>query len=533
LDNDERGKGALTLQTLAALYHKVPLLVSTSLLKNIFVGIATRHVTAEEALKDSTGESIFLFYVATVRTSFQDKEWLILKIGDNLVLLLPMHVVQKLGGSPEARGLVFTQQEFNLGLKISSFEKFTREGFLAFLEKYTPPRQLNYFLDGITSLLITHDEYVKNNALSQQPQWTFFLNGHGLVKGNIAGLSEETFLNFLQYLNTQLLTRFLVVSSCFAMSVIKQNREKMLSTYLFPIAVIGSVDCAAFVPHPILHVEGSAKTSRWQFAENLTQSFEYVWEKKYDSSPYDASLILASEAILLQADAGGQQDASYFAAYVPYVLAAGSTTFVPLLPAVEINKQMTLSRGADSPLDILTTIDEQEKQQRYTAQLKYVLLLLNTEPDDRLNIKFPIILRKEYQEQPAPYIMVASRDKNYFYIARIESDWPLSDIINSIGYLHYGVRKIYWIANFVDKSGKESKIYGSPVDGTYTNMIIDVDGQGGVDIYAPSSSGQSTDVESNYEHYTRGTGFHYIDLSHISRVLKNYRAMFSFALDSQ
>jgi|GEM_PF-2887888 len=536
LDNDERGKGAQTLHTLAALYHKVPLLVSTSVLKNIFVGIDTQDVTVEKALQDKTGESIFLFYVATIRALFNDNEWLILKLSENFVLLLPMHVVQKLGGSPEAQEGYFTQQELNLGLKISNFKKLNRNELQAFLKKYTLPQQFDYFLKDVPNLFITQEEYKNNNELSHEPQWTFFLNGHGLVKGNIAGLSEKHFIEFLNYLNTQLLTRFLVVNSCFAMSVIKQNQQSStMLIYSFPIAVIGSVDCVAFVPHPILHVEGPAQTPRWEFAENLDQSFEYVWQKKYDSSPYDASLILASQAILLQTDLYGADPhklAESLAAYVPHVLAAGSTTFAPLLPSVEINQEMAKSRGADRPLDILATIDEQQKQQHYTNKLKYVLLLLNTAPGNQLNIKFPIILRKHSQEQPAPYIMVSSLGKNYFYIAKMESDWSLSDIIYSIGHLAYAARKIYWIANFTDKSGSASWIYtvGDPHVSAvqYKDMIIDFDNPGGgIKVYCPYQEGI-------YACLFFGKGSVRQDSKMDKKeVVDIYRPMFEFALSPQ
>ena len=518
LDDQEVGKGAQTLHTLAALYHKVPLLVSTSLLKNIFVEIDTQQVTVEKALQDNTGELTFLLYVATIRTSFDDKEWLILKkVGGDLVLLLPMHVVQKLGGSQKYEGKSYTQQELNLGLKISNFEKLNSNELLNFLTKYTSPQQLDYFLDGITSLLITQDEYKKNNVLSQQPQWTFFLNGHGLVKGNIAGLSEKHFIEFLNYLNTQLLTRFLVVNSCYAMSVIKRNSSTR-SAYSFPIVVIGAVDCVAYVPHPILHVEGLNKESRWEFAENLAQSFEYIWQNKYDKNPYDIALILASQAIILQKYVVNKDLKESLAAYIPYVLPAHGNTVVPLFPTVEINEEMTRLRDANNSLDVLATIEQQQKQRQHTSQLEYVLLLLNAESGAQLNIQFPLILRKSNREQPAPYIMVSSLGQNYFYMANMDSEWPLMDIIRGMGNFDYGTRKIYWIANFVDRSGIKwpDIILARKSDNgaamTYQNIIIDHDsegtahqGKGGVYVYVP----RFIDIQGtlNYGRYLYKKGF--------------------------
>ena len=567
-DSEEGSVGAETQRVVACLHDKVPLLVSASLLKNIFVDLDITKADEKQLIKKLKEYKEFfpegqyplgshelrLVPVAMMRRAFKVDDWIIRQIGEGLVLMLPMSVVKRAGGSADVKIGDYTERELRLGLKVDSNPVLDGDRLQKFLGSYKVPEseETEYFMDSIwpeennSNLFMIRANYtVSTQAL--QPQWTLLLSGHGALGRLIAALPIGDFINWLHFMETKIVTRFFNLESCYSMGMssrfgfenLDKNIEeidesidamkrkgKILS---FPVALAAAYDVSVQSGSMIVTLNKEDQLE-FQYEKRFKQFFDYVWDKKYQSEPYDAASIMQTVVFLLQPyyyspefwKNNEEADIRIILQNYPQILPAGRDTFINLFPGVEIGSVMARTRT--EPLDVVAA----SRQKGVTWN--YVFLLLQAQFDEveqakpamertgKLLVRFPIVLRKDATQKHAPFIMSSSYGTNYYYIQKMDSGWPLEDIINSIARLRYGIPKIFWIAEFIDRSS------GAPV--TYKDVIVDK----GSDLKGQTAAIYVTTPEKTYLHYTYGYELQKPEVITQKEFMDKYQKLFSFAL---
>jgi len=476
--------GAMTSLVWQALYSKVPLLVSASVLKNIF---------DPSLIKSGWKESIN----STVVSAFKTHDWVIRGVGASLILLLPASL--KISATQTVKDAAskkipfgpadLTECELDLGLKIDHLKALDDEKFVEFLMTYQVPKNSDYFITALwnlerektelariereqkelraavisasteqekkiakqelaaytrivggSDLFVTNADYAQHNALRQQPQWIIYLSGHGILKGIggpvITGLHIPDFRKLLEFLETKITTMLFIYSSCFSMGVNMQrayaDAEKpgQNTTYSFPIALDAFYDVSNYGDSSI------------DYAQKMRLLFDnFVW-KEGPIQPYDIADVLQL-VFYLSLPFGGSHVENY-----PYVRPSGRDSFMPVFPTVEIGEVMAQSRTL--PLNIVAAA----KAKGSKANVIDVLLSANYVP-------FTLV----FDKGESPYLLSAVAGESFHWIVKIESavSFSLLGMILKIAQPKYTQRKIFWINSFVEQhNGK-----------TYKNIIID------------------------------------------------------------
>jgi len=160
LNDSEEGTpdlGPITFEAWAALYYKVPMLISGSLLKTTF-GYGRDAGTSIERMQEIArmgGQNVTSKVAKILRDiaqdSFKSDEWIIRQVGESLVLLVPKTYVH---GSPAATMLTtpgLTDLEYMLGLKIDHMPSLDGKQIYAFAASYKKPKDRDYFIKELWS----------------------------------------------------------------------------------------------------------------------------------------------------------------------------------------------------------------------------------------------------------------------------------------------------------------------------------------------------------------------------------------------
>ncbi len=252
LDEDEKDKfGVASNSLLIALYQEVcPIIVSTSLLYNIF----------EYRSKDNRATDIFyempeMHDAEISKMAFQKDRWVIKQINDSLNLLLPVNYLNLLNVTSDAvkeykysTDDSISDTELRLGFKVNHMKSIDHESihrsFLDYVKKtLLPVEYINYFVNSLDTIFCKKAEY-KNVVI---PEWYIYILGHGLVNHSIVSLSFNDFKQLLQFFDNKILTKLLVVSSCYAAGVNSKiiygdMKSEMQQYFSFPIIFEGLND---------------------------------------------------------------------------------------------------------------------------------------------------------------------------------------------------------------------------------------------------------------------------------------------------
>jgi len=474
LDDSEVGSefGALTQTTWAALQYKVPVLVSASLMKNIFDRPRGNPVLdLSNASPEDRGRVANDF----VRDLFKPQEWVIRRVGESLLLLLPVSRVKGIGAA-ESDPAKFTKRELDLGLKIDHMASLDEKTFFAFLAQYEKPKSQDYFINalGDGSIFVTRTEYAARNAVAQQLQWTIYLGGHGLLGTTIAALQIADFRKTLDFFESKIITKFLVVVACYSAGTNielayadmgKQEQKK----YSFPIAIEASPDTSSKGVGS-LHVLGN-RIKKLEFSYNYKEFFEKIWGDDYQNNPYDVVRITTSIFAVFQKDVVSSSN-------YPQVRPANREYFISLFPGIEIGSAMIASyTNPPKPLDVVKVADQKG------AKWDWLYVVLRADAPKvgsmaKQYIEFPLILN-HYAQKHAPIMLSFAPGAHVAFhrIKQIISDYSWTDIIQPLIETKHGMRKIFWIEKFDDARGKN------------TNVIIDIHEQSGT-VYITDPAGK-------------------------------------------
>lgn len=155
-------------------------------------------------------------------TYFNASEWSVYKINKDFRLLVPQEVLTALPTEQLGNGDIeyITEKERILGLKVDHLDKdLILDSCLTSELLGDYEREPGTFINTLRSIFVT-----KNDTEQETSSWIIYLSGHGYnspgaVKTKcdiIADLSVEEFKNFLQFLEHDIITKFLMYSTCYA-----------------------------------------------------------------------------------------------------------------------------------------------------------------------------------------------------------------------------------------------------------------------------------------------------------------------------
>ena len=277
LDDSEVDKlGAVSYGLLIALYQEAsPIIASTSLLHTLlgysvkdnrsidvlmhdFVRLDSK--TTQKAIQEKKD-------ILISKIGFKEDRWIIKKINNSLNLLIPVSYldslnimrdkVKKIGNVTH----VISDVELQLGLKVNHMETvdyktLSRPIYARVWNYFFGGSPLaDYFVDSLDNVFCKKDDYKSKNI--DNPLWFIFLYGHGLINHSIADLSLNSFKKLLTFLENKVITKLLVIQSCYVAGVntdivygeIKKGTQQY---YSFPIIVQGLNDVITFSQMPEL-----------------------------------------------------------------------------------------------------------------------------------------------------------------------------------------------------------------------------------------------------------------------------------------
>lgn len=458
--------GAITDSIWSALYSKVPIVVSASLLKIVFDPPSTASSQYKEEFRKKfqgyakiTSLEDKALANDIVQDSFKSDEWVMRQVSTSLVLLLPRWLVTSAGDATpidpkDPKG--FTKRELNLGLKIDRMKDLgDKKNLQAFLKSYQKSQNENYFINALTDLFVTGSEYKLNKVLNRKPQWTIYLTGHGNLGDTIASIPIRDFPKLLDFLETKVVTKLFIYSSCYAMGkntqdVYKKEFPGQEHTYSFPIVVEATYDVPVSVEGPrFTFVNGNIAL---KFQENYAKFFDLT---KFTSEPYDIAQAVQLIFPALNPDFFNDILSSN---NFPHVRPIQRDTFISLFPGVEIGTTMTTSRT--EPLDVGAAMENKN----LISDQTYVLLRTTYVP-------FTLILRGKKQ---APLLLSAIPGNAHHHISSIESYYPIKDVIESIMRPDYGASKVFWINEFVEKFSGGLTYHDVIINRPVTDNIVDL-----------------------------------------------------------
>src|SRR5579863_779563 len=265
LDDSEKMEdklGAIGGDLVIALYQQAgPIIVSTSLLYALRElrekDTRSYEIILNEAVESIQGTMPYLFknqLIALSKICFQQDQWIMKKINNSLNLLIPKSYLEPFGIATDkvqhhSETVDVTEVELELGLRVNHMEFITIER----LDKPNDESFADYFINSLDIIFCNKFEY-KDKKITI-PEWCIYINGHGLINHSIAHLSLDGFKKFLQFLDSKIVTKLLVVLSCYALGV-NANKiygEMRLGTqqyYSFPIIAQGINDAPALAPIP-------------------------------------------------------------------------------------------------------------------------------------------------------------------------------------------------------------------------------------------------------------------------------------------
>ncbi len=277
LDDSEKELGGIGGMVLTGLCLKnYPIILSTSLLYNVHEAAKKDIRPIKDLLNDSWSdyssgkfkefaekESIILS-----RICFEQEPWIIKKINDSLVLLIPKVYLETLhinGKQVDYNKNVElpSETELKLGFKVNHMETITIDQ----IERPKDFKFADYFVEAMDSIFCTNSDY--RIAKQQSPEWVMYIEGHGRIGTRVVGLSLNGFQQFLHFLEHKIKTQLLMYVSCFAVGantdkIFGNMKSQVKAQYSFPIIVNGINDVVRTDQAPDIDMH------KWHEREELT-----------------------------------------------------------------------------------------------------------------------------------------------------------------------------------------------------------------------------------------------------------------------
>lgn len=209
-----------------------------------------------------SAEFLMSLFKDTLTINFN--EWIIKKVNEHLLLLIPIEYIDKISKKNSRERFFnsqnYTARELNLGMKIDHLE--TINDIFTFVQTYKQPSESDpgaFFLEYLPSIFLSTAEYKAQSrtkfALEQAPTWSIFLLGHGQTDQSIANISLPEFRKLLTFFEHSIITKLFIYNSCYsagfnAQQVYKNVESSFLKTYPFTIVTGALTDAPTRAARP-------------------------------------------------------------------------------------------------------------------------------------------------------------------------------------------------------------------------------------------------------------------------------------------
>lgn len=203
-------------------------------------------------------------------------DWVLNKVNDYLFMLIPKKYITEMEVkfSKYPNSVNFTSRELALGLKIDHMTIITNSwiDYFSSYKRASEKEPASYFIPALPSIFISRAEYThemkateasKNKApveqepfrlysIEKMPQWAIYIKGHGKLAQIISWLSLSAFVEFLDFLTKNIITKIFVYESCYSAGInlaliYKDLETNVVQSYPFPIAIAGLTDAPIFM----------------------------------------------------------------------------------------------------------------------------------------------------------------------------------------------------------------------------------------------------------------------------------------------
>lgn len=288
LDDSEKDEfGAISFDLIVAFYQEAaPIIASSSLLYTFFEhrskdnrpievlyneleGAHKSALTIEDSDAKTNKEKLILkkHDILISKIAFKEDHWIIKKINTDLSLLIPVSYLDSLHINKKdletyIQDNTVSDIELRLGLKVNHMKtvdhsSITRPFYLRFSHYFGLSRHThqfsNYLVNSLHNIFCMKKDYNKKNI--NLPHWYICIDGHGLINDTIVNLSLYDFKKFLQFLDNEIITKLLVVDSCYvagtnAEIIYGDIKSETQEFYSFPIIIQGINDVVTFRARP-------------------------------------------------------------------------------------------------------------------------------------------------------------------------------------------------------------------------------------------------------------------------------------------
>jgi hypothetical protein len=272
LDEKERdSRGAIGGALETALYQEAgPIIVSTSLLCTLF-DERIKNQKSNEVLVDEVTQIGFKNpsweqndRIVCSRVSFQPERWVIKKISESLILLLPKGYLELININidrvlkPIESKQELLDIELELGFKVNHMETIDN---IEHIKRSDAAINSDYLIKSLEDIFCKKYDYKDRNI--SIPEWCIFMQGHGrprydkeyFYQYRIVGLSLHGFQNLLAFFESKINIRLLVVLTCFAaginsIEIYGEMKSATQKYYSFPIVIQGLDDMITTSANP-------------------------------------------------------------------------------------------------------------------------------------------------------------------------------------------------------------------------------------------------------------------------------------------
>lgn len=371
--------------------------------------------------------------------------WLCKKINDSLYIIIPPKYMSLIGDGSFSTQTTLTETELRIGLKINHLKTVESVNMLSFKEykDLEAPRLAQaielLFVD--QSLFVNKQAYFQRNQKEPKyaiPQWSFYILGHGSYQRKMAGLPIETMHKLLDFLQTSLVTKFLLFTSCYAggknLELLFRYQQKaikspfLLKTYTYPIVTttIGdttsiSVTSPIHLPPYLLEKFIDPQVKKIDFVSYY--NFQKFFVDLQKEPPIDFVQITNSVNIISESDKKIE-----ILNNIPQIKLPGIEWIQVMdIPneIVQIGKNFAQTRNAQQTLDVSTFFARRNKGHIYPE----IILLYTT------SIPFPLKLSRgkltsDFQKPPTMISMIPG-DAEHIFLEIDAHEFYLSEMFQS------------------------------------------------------------------------------------------------------
>jgi len=392
-------------------------------------------------------------------SSFNPQEWLIKKVNSDLLLLIPLDYIEamKKKHTPSFKPTSMTETEYVVGLPIDHMETVS---LIDYVKGYKPSAMADFgLMKSLATIFIPRTMYAKEKKLLKIvptdffiPTWALYVSGHGSIKKFVAGLSINGFKAILEFLETQITTKLLFYSSCYAAGVnasliYTDVKSPIFKSYPFAIVAAGLNDFPVTTYREFASFRGDLGPGNINFKQReikLKTHLDFVEFVRNVTTP--GMLYTAVVAPIIWSDRHIPELAE-FKVKRELLLANIQTTPQIKLPGipwfnvidfdkkfVSLGKNLAIARTED--LDIVKF---------FRIQPWGILLYTNSIP-------FKLIIRMRF----LPFF-ISMAPGNMFKMAGIKVDVSLEEFLQSFDVIKKAPAMLFWIDSLVVNAHDDNK----------------------------------------------------------------------------